>query len=454
MLIVYHILQLFSTKSKTLPFDTNILHEYSLYMTLETLSQKQNRLDAGHGLEWLVQTLKTKHRWYTGLEVKTYIANTFFSLFENKRVNQNIASGRWSGYYHLSLEAAFTNLLHKHAINKNSVVLVNEILPKNISHILKDTGCTIHTCPLDINTLSFDTSKLQTMLEAYNINLVIAYCANGMYNCYIDSLEKANAKTIPTLFIADHHTISPDYITLLEKHTLGSMMIQSNRDFAYETFSHLAPEISIPAQSITYFSWYFETRTQSVPEYHLAESKSVYENVLESLSLLFLQQIQSKSFIKGIYWRFQVKKMLGAKKLHTPLIEKIQETYTQTLTHAVPDFVFSYLAQNIPSSMIHTSRKEVFDLDHYMQEQGNALQLYLQNTAKNGNITQTHLPSLQNYSTFYVYTFYTDDIDFWTQVLDSHSFEYTKKQPSTPSQRFIYAISIDLLENISAPKTL
>jgi hypothetical protein len=317
-------------------------------------------------IEVLRTALSKKHRWYTGLPIKSYLKKTLLRhVDQTEPKNLPLDSGRWSAYCHYSLDAAFLNLLEKHSISPQSTVVIHPFTPTHLVETLQTIGCTIQLLDIDTNTLAFDENRFDEHLEKIShIDLVIHYVKYGSTKTVENLLAKTTSKTIPSLVFYDHDFITTNLLSLIKSHTLGSFLWLGGDSFWDEILDGVIPT-KLPTQK-WFFSWYLETRTLSILEYHLTESQDSCVPVIESYYQIVNEAYRNGNFWAGLYYS-AINQFLYQLPKRKPeeLTKTIETGYQKMLKGAIPDIVFELkLLEGV--SQQSTVKEDINDFSHLL----------------------------------------------------------------------------------------
>jgi hypothetical protein len=317
-------------------------------------------------IEVLRTALSKKHRWYTGLPIKSYLKKTLLRhIDQTEPKNLPLDSGRWSAYCHYSLKAAFLNLLEKHSISSQSTIVVHPLTSTHLIEALQTIGCTIQFLDIDTNTLAFDENQFDEHLEkTSHIDLVIHYVKFGSTQTVEDLLATSSSKTIPSLVFYDHDFITTNLLSLIKSHTLGSFLWLGGDSFWDEMLDGVIPT-KLPTQK-WFFSWYLETRTLSILEYHLTESQDSSVPVIESYYQILNEAYKNGNFWAGLYYS-TINQFLYQLPKRKPeeLTQTIETGYKNMLKGALPDIVFELkLLEGIDQQ--NMSKEDINDFSHLL----------------------------------------------------------------------------------------
>jgi hypothetical protein len=318
-------------------------------------------------IEALRTAMSKKHRWYTGLPIKTYIKKVLFSLFSYEAPkNLPLESGRWSAYCHYSQEKAFENLLEKHSISSQSMVLVHPLTPSYLIDKLIAKQCKVQTIDIDLNTLTFNSEGFDKFLETFSqVDLIIHYSKEGLLLPITSLMQKTQHKTIPHLVIYDNDFVNIDLISLIQTQTIGSFLWLAGDSFWDDMLNNILP--SKLESKPWYLSWYIENRTLSILEYHLTESQDQVVPLVESYYQILVESNKSTSMFSGIYYSMINKYMYSLpKKTLTELQNQVVETYQKSFESAVPDIVFD-LKLLESTTIKRFSKEDLSDFSHLLQ---------------------------------------------------------------------------------------
>jgi len=363
-------------------------------------------------------TLSKRGSWYTGLSIKKYLRTRIFQ-YKKDFNNSAISTGRWSAYCHYSLVLSFKNLLEKHTLGKNSTVLIHPFLPWELVDEIRSLGCKILTLDIEKTTLCFNTEKLKKTLAENKIDLLIYSIDNGLYDTPSKQLPIINDFTVPTMIFVDEPAINSELILLFEKLNLGSVLWNFGDSFLDDELQEISNQ-EFPTKN-WYISWFLETRTRSILEYHLSSSQDYFEPIVEALFYLLLDKYKKKDF-KAIFYSIIVNRILLKNKLKKPQEAKdiLEEKYLTVFQSAIPDIIFDLaLMENqkdpeTPESLIHSSSS--------LQQKVRSLYQFLSSQVSARPEGSLEIPDFFLDKTYNNYFFYTTEIEYWIQELTKRGF--------------------------------
>lgn len=363
--------------------------------------------------------LSKRDKWYTGLSIKRYLRTQVFA-YKPEFNNPAITTGRWSAYCHYSLILSFKNLLDKHGLTKGQTVLIHPLLPFDLIQEIQSQGYMIKTLDIEKTTLCFDPEKLKKLLEQEQIDLIIYPISNGLYGVVADQLDIIKQHTIPTLLFVDEPNINFELLNLFEKLTLGSVLWNFGDSFLDEEIQDISGQ-QFDSQS-WYISWFVETRTRSILEYHLSSSQDNFEPIVEALFFLLLEKYKKKDFralpyfvlAKNFFLKNKFKKTKEAKEL-------LDEKYLTVFESAIPDLIFDLSLLNKTDesikaeTMVHNSSKS--------QQKVKALYEFLISQIPSRPEGTLEITDFYLDKTYLRYFFFTTETDYWLRELTSRGFK-------------------------------
>jgi hypothetical protein len=366
-------------------------------------------------INYIQKSLSSPRNWYTGLTIKKYLKEQVFSLNENFH-SPVIESGRWSAYAHQSLLTSFKNLISKQDLPKGKIkVLVNPLTPPElVSYLIDNFDCQILGLDIDKNTLNWDISKAEKIIQEEKVDLIVNYSFNGLVKDVLTFLEKSNQKTVPTILILDNPVLNYETLDLFEKHKLGSLIWQVGFNPLNDIFERVTDEPPAPAD--LYVSWHFENRTSSLLEYHLSESHEAYYNILEALLFLLVQEYK-KAGLEGTLYNLFSRHLLLKKKFKTKeeAINFLTKNYHLIEKSAVPDVFFDISKDLTDNYLDHL---KVGKLDYFTtMAQNKTRELYdffagQINQREQGSL---EVPELFMEKVYLVYHIYTTEQKYWSE---------------------------------------
>lgn len=341
--------------------------------------------------------------YYTGIAIKKYLKKKLNS--KGGLTSSPVVSGRWSAYCHYNPVSAFENLLSKQQLNPNANILVHPLLPPEYIEML--SGYKLGSLDIQKNTLNWNAEEVVDLInlspknatigsqnsfdqnsgqnqniqqngylnpgnnqqnssqnQAYNqfgqqssnqvynpsqIDLIVIYNNNGLFEEILPILREAKKKAIPVIIFLDHHLL--DVLDLVNELSFGGIIFGGGDSFWDDELAYIYNINRESSKNYKNFDnpffsqdWYFsiamEARTRSVLEYHLSDSFQLYEGYLESYYYLVSYYLAKKS-LKGqldhIFTSFLMGKTITSVDF---ALDYLVKNYDQTLSAAVPDFIF------------------------------------------------------------------------------------------------------------------
>jgi hypothetical protein len=363
-------------------------------------------------LSLLENTLGGSVNWYGGKSLKKYLATNIFSLFSPKKPeNLPLISNRWSAYCHYSNLIAFINLLDKHEIKKDSLVLVHPLLPIEYIDILIEREAKIISCDINLDTLSFEPNQFNLVVKNNpNLDLIIYFNDNGLYKYIEKQVLIAVTFSIPSMICINNPTITTELVSLFQMQSLGSILWNFGDGFMDNILDEVLAKPLISKN--WHMSWFIETRVKSTLESHLHNSREFYTPILKSYYILLLNKYAEFTFASIVY---NIRNKV-ARKLKSVDVQKnekiIVENFQKTLLAAVPDIVFdleNISQNNTPKTNIPT----ISNLSHIVQLKSIELDDMITNQIK---LTTKGVHKSINFNkenTYLKFFFYTDDKQYW-----------------------------------------
>ena len=272
----------------------------------------------------LESTLRSNTNWYSGIPIKNYLMEYYFSKIELK--NTKIKQGFWSAYSHLTLLASFQNILSKYTFD---TVSLDPFLPTQlIDFATQDHKSTFFS--VDQNTLS--------PIDLIDSSLLVLYLQTGNTIPYKALILEANSKNIPVVCILDTGYITHNCIELISMITLGSVIICENKSTILTNLNNFIQDST--ATNILYLSYVVENRITSSLEYTISTSKDSYKSFLHSLYVF----IQTQNKLTPLNWGKQqfTKYLFGlGKDIPSDNIQVLLiAQYKLLINNAIPDCIF------------------------------------------------------------------------------------------------------------------
>ena len=370
--------------------------------------------------------LQKPGHWYTGLSIKRYLKQQIFSLLKEEFNNSSITSGRWSAYCHYSEIKAFVNLLDKNEVRFGTNVLVHPLLPDFLIDELLKREVNIITLDINKSTLNFDPNEVKSVISSRlntekQIELIIHYGFNGIYENIIESVKIAQQAVVPSILIIDNYDTNLCMLDLFNVLTLGSVLWSFGDSFWDD---QLDAVLDIKLQSQPWFvSWHLETRTRAILEYHLSQSKDLFEPLINAFFYLLLNEYKKQNFLGNIY-QFAASKIIFKDKFKNQqdALNYIKVNYDKLFESAIPDLVFD-LQTKAPERTVDFGLPE-FLLNKSGQLQYRAKQLYdffLEglNSRESGSL---EIPDYYLDRSYLKYFVYTTEPDHWYKELKKQNF--------------------------------
>jgi len=373
--------------------------------------------------------LQKQSKWYTGLSIKRYLRKEIFSLATGDFSNNAINSGRWSAYSHYSVVWAFGNLLEKNEITKGSKVVINPLLPTILVDELVRRGVKIIGCDIEKSSLSIDNEDLQEILDQQEaIDLVIHFSFNGIYEPILDSLNRLEQLTIPSIVFIDNENVNPKLLEVFNNQKLGSMLWNFGDSFLDEQLKVVA-DSELETQN-WFVAWHLESRTKSILEYHLSQSQDNFLAIIEAYYFLLAEKVKSfpisfnplEYFTKNYLLKNKLKNKEEAQKLLT-------ENYSKVFESAVPDLFFD-LQLSLPENKIdYGSAQNVAEKSSQFQIQAKEIYDFLVEMLAEMAKGSLEIPDFYLDRTYLKYFFYSTNTDFWYGQFDNKGLTLEKIPP-------------------------
>ncbi len=408
--------------------------------TEEALQKQKEILDKK--IKLVSKTLSKPFGWYSGLPIKKFIKKRVFDLLENFQ-NPSIEAGRWSAYSHNSAVVGFENLLEKNGVGQGSVVLVHPLLPAKLVDILKNSDVTIKTLDIEKSTLNWSKKSYESFFsgDQDEIDLVIFYNFNGLYQEVIEQVNFNQKKSTPSIVFANNQDLNFSLLSLFETLNLGSILWRFGESFMDK---QLSENINFHFKSGTWFlSWHIESRTFATLEYNLSDSRKVYEELLLAYFYFLIQDyekfdLQSKVktfFLKNTFLYNEIKTEEEAN-------QKIAENYNKITGTAIPD-VFFEIENEIEEyqNILPQSSQQILDKDSSLQTSSKSLYSYFSEQINKRPENSLEVTDFYTGRTYLNYFFYTNQIDYWIENFSSKGVE-------------IYSLSSDISRLFSSNERL
>ncbi len=418
----------------------------------------------------IYKSLQKPGSWYTGLAIKKYIQKNIFTLScsntkNTGTANTSIHSGRWSAYCHFSRLLAFRNLLDKHHIISGNHVLIHPLLPAPLVDELISRGCILETLDISKNDLGFNQDLLNTYFEEHEEQdnfpqLIIEYGFTGIYKSMLETIKKTYQLAIPTMVVIDNNHINVRLLEIFDEHKLGSVLWFFGDSFLDDHINEVLEE-TVESQN-WHLSWYLETRTRSILEYHLSNSHDVYLPLIKNYVYLLIKKYQKldiKSFLVPLVAQKLVLKLPSTKPKE--VTKQVHDLYDEALDFAVPDLVFELHE----SSQNHHTKSSKLPIDHYaladfsaqVHIKAKSLYDYFARGVATKPQGSLEVPFFYSDRTYLEYFFYTSEKSVWYNELKQkgytvsglpESHQFLRDSDNTPNAQFIckYLLSIDLVD--------
>jgi len=303
-------------------------------------------------MQVLFSILPKVDAWFTGLPIKQYLKDLLFDVPEGVS-NQIVDSGRWSAYAHFSPISAFQNLLDKHGIDSHKTVVAHPFLPPEFIQELHKRSCKIVSLDISKETLQWDPDAFQTWLKleqsTQHIDLVIPMIINGLGIEVAAIIATCEAQRIQTLVYVSLPHMTMEIRQVLSVHTMGSVLLAGGDSIVHAQLNEFLDSVQLAPQK-AYFSWFLESRTKALLEYHLRESQPVVRRLLSAYFYVLNQEYATFGFMASAYSRMS-RTMVQVESFDS--IEQaeqvIKECYYQMFSSALPDVLFT-LERQFPLS--------------------------------------------------------------------------------------------------------
>jgi hypothetical protein len=416
----------------------------------------------------LYKGLQKPGAWYTGLSIKKYLLENVLHLggspLDNiKTSNPSIQSGRWSAYCHFSRLLAFKNLLDKHGIKPGDHILVHPLLPEPLIEELLERKTYIETIDIGKMDLGFDQNALIQYFEEREPDdnfpvLIIDYAFSGIYKPMLDTLQKAYQLAIPSLLIIDNENLNVRLTQIFTEHKLGSVLWFYGDGFLDDQINLTLGENV--ENHPWYISWYLETRTRSLLEYHLSQSHEIFLPLFKNYLYLLLKRYSTKYNWLAFPLPFLAQRLVL--KLPTTDTKKttaeMLNLYEQSFEYAIPDIVFDLQNQvfhDISLAKYPSDLHNLVDFSAQVHMGAKRIYDYLRSRVPTRQPGTIEVPFFYTDRTYLEYFFYTSETDFWYRQLDAMSLNGSSlpalhpiigQNTTIPNAQFAvkYLLSIDL----------
>lgn len=380
-------------------------------------------------LQVIFTVLSRGKAWFTGLPIKRYIKQKIFSspLFSNAI----IASGRWSAYSHFSPLSAFQNLLDKHQIDTHKTILVHPLLPKEFVDELESRKCKIISLDIEKDTLQWDIEKFQNYVRIEqstgHIDLTIFPMLNGLASevaAHIHFLEEIG---IPSMVFIHSHQLNDEIIQCFSAQTNGSVLISGGQSFIHTHLNVALKNYQLVGQK-WYFSWFLESRTQALLEYHLSDSQPIVEKLLNAYFYLLTSQYKTFGFTSQLYSvTANLVALKATFKNSDEAEDSVKESYYRMFNTALPDSFFQ-LETALPVSNDQT----ISSLDSSELNKAYNLLASQIETVETGSL---EIPAIDFRRPYTALHFFTTDVNAWSANFEKSGFTVSVFPPI--SSRFV-----------------
>lgn len=347
--------------------------------------------------------------YYTGIGLKKYIQKTVFNPSHFFGSNPAWISGRWSAYAHMDLLYSVINLLDKFNIQSGHKILVHPLTPPSIVEVLIKRGCEIYTLDIDKQNLEISFNGLKSLIGNKEVNLVLFYNINGLYQEIIRSLQFLEENIIPSIIVAESTEINFGFLDAVNQLRLGAIVYKERENLVYDTLKQYLPKDT--TYKPIYISCVIEQGTKGLLEYHLKNSENEYKNIIEAWFYALLKNGVGHGLRdKLTNWGY-VKLYLDSKKYISleAAGEKISKLYNNLDSLAIPDIFFETTkinySININSEESYKKSRDLYQL--ISSEVGHR---------KLGTLEVPRLNTSVDYS---IYFFYSTEKEYWIKYLDS-----------------------------------
>jgi hypothetical protein len=371
-------------------------------------------------LKLTYNALLKPERWYTGLSIKQYLRQKLFNLNGAQLANKPIAAGRWSAYAHYSMQSSFENLLEKHEIESTKTVLVHPLLPPELVDKLIERGAKIVTLDIAKNTQAIPAKDLLNFVRLMKAtqmpDLVILYDVSGLLKDVTQAVAELRQLSVPTLVFVDSPYLSSELLELTEALELGSLIWNAGTSFLDEQLSEVVNQNLEPMS--WYISWFIETRSRSVLEYHLRESQDVFRPLLEAYFYLLLKKYETYDWAGKLVYTQLGNRLFLKQSFESPkqAEKQLMDKYNDLQNRAIPDVVFDLQQKRTDSENpeINETLDDVHHREVFWRQKSKAVYEYLV-----GQINQRPQGSLEVADFFldrsYVWQYFlTTDKPFWS----------------------------------------
>lgn len=370
-------------------------------------------------IKLMYRALSKPDRWYTGQSIKKYLRTKVFQQGSQDYRNIPIQSGRWSAYCHYSLLKSFQNLLDKHNLKPESKVLVHPLVPAELLDELQKRNLQIDFVDINKHTLAFDSQTFTDSVKRNNnipsYDLVINYTFNGLYEFVTEQVKLCQQQSIPVLCIVDNASINRSVLELFQQIELGSVLWMMGESFLDKELEYV---ISEPLETAPWYSsWFIETRTKSILEYHLKDSYKNFIPLIECYTYLLIKKYQKHSFVAKL-WLFPLKRYLFRTEIQNKDKAQtiLEDSYNQIFDAAVPDVFFDLIMQ--PSSVgVPNNVPTVEAVD--TQPRAHEIYSTLVEEVATRPAGTLEIPDLYLDKTYLSYFFYTTEEVYWLERLQS-----------------------------------
>jgi hypothetical protein len=366
-------------------------------------------------LDLLFRALTHEDQLYTGLSIKRFLKQHIPAL----NTNHSIQAGRWSAYCHFHIEGAIANLLDKHRIDGQKV-LIHPLTPPAIISELRTRNCTLVSLDISKESWNIPVNQLRISLLKQDYALAILYGRNGLYEEITEAAQLFKQKGIPCLIYIDQKNINPSLIELWSKHNLGSIIWSYGDSFLDDHLNTILP-IAVPSKNWI-MSWYYEDRTRSVLEYHLQESFKEYITLLAAWYYILIQQKGLKN-ISGLKHAALFKFTLPDKFKNIAEAQTvITQQYINIQSLAVPDVIFDMQL----AKPVSNPQKDTLDLNHRAQLiQDKARKLYnlVTESVAQSPSGSLEVPSYFLNKVYLEYFWYTTEPEYWAFSINQSCYQ-------------------------------
>jgi hypothetical protein len=410
--------------------------------------------------------LERPNKLYTGLAIKQFIKN---NLLKSDKLlkNPSIQAGRWSSYCHYSFFSAFENILQKTELKPGQNILVSPLLPKSVIDQLLPKKFNLSSIDVEKDSLNWSKEKFLSNLsdQKDKPSLIINSINNGLTQDYLEIIKETNKQNIPQLVIITKPFLDFTLIELVNNLRAGSSVIYFYGDSFWDNY--LDEVITgLPLQNNPWFiSFYLETRTSSILEYHLSESRQYFIELLEA----YLYLLNQKD--KSLNWKYTVNQIqsnlksiglsvgaLSAKKYkNKEEAEKhLRDAYQKTLIYALPDTPFE-LENKLGKFAKSLTVDQIVDKIHQFQSKAKGWYDFLNAQVSQQPAGSLEVPNFFLQRTYLQYHFYSTNKDYWHTLITQTGYNvqstfaihpiFLEKPELFPNTNFInkYLISIDLM---------